>query len=76
MKTINISISDNEILKFGLKSEKLSFSDLVKIIRNEIMNDNLLKSIELAEKYGLSNISLDEINQEVKRVRLDAKNRH
>ncbi|MFY8190804.1 MAG: hypothetical protein ACOVK9_07545 [Bacteroidia bacterium] len=76
MKTINISISDNEIIKFGLKSEKLSFSDLVKIIRNEIMNDNLLKSIELAEKYGLSNISLDEINQEVKRVRLDAKNRH
>ncbi len=37
--------------------------------------ENLNKSVHLAEKYGLSSMSMDEITEEVKAVR-NAKNRH
>ncbi len=75
MRTLNISISDLEYNKFGLKNEKLSFSELLEIINKELQKLNLRKSVELAEKYDLSKLSMDEITDEVKATR-NAKNRH
>lgn len=75
MRTLNISISDIEYDKFGLKSEELSFSELLEIVNKELQKLNLRKSAELAEKYDLSKLSMDEITEEVKAVR-DAKNRN
>ncbi len=74
MRTINVSISEVEFNKFGLKNNKLTFSDLVDIISREIARQNLRKSVELAEKYGLSEMTIEEINKEVKAVRKNAKN--
>ncbi|HET8837790.1 MAG TPA: hypothetical protein VFM82_02225 [Flavobacteriaceae bacterium] len=74
MRTINISISEVEFNKFGLKSDKFSFSDLIGIIRNELTKQRLNESIELAEKYGLSQMTMDEISEEVKAVRKNAQN--
>lgn len=37
------------------------------------MKFNLRKSVELAEKYNLSKLSMDEISEEVKSVRSNAK---
>ena len=65
MKTLNISISDLEYNKFGLKNEKLSFSELLEIVNKEMQKLNLRKSVELAEKYGLSKLTADEINDEI-----------
>jgi hypothetical protein len=76
MKTLNISISDLEYNKFGLKNEKLSFSELLEIVNKEMQKLNLRKSVELAEKYGLAKLTTDEINDEIKSVRKNAKNRH
>lgn len=76
MRTINISISDLEFNKFGLKSDKLSFSELVDIISKELSKQTLEECVELAEKYGLSKMTMDEITQEVKAVRRNAKTRH
>jgi hypothetical protein len=76
MKTLNISISDLEYNKFGLKNEKLSFSELLEIVNKEMQKLNLRKSVELAEKYGLSKLTADEINDEIISVRKNAKNRH
>jgi len=76
MRTLNISISDIEYNKFGLKSEKLSFSELLEIANKELQKLNLRKSVELAEKYNLSKLSMDEITDEVKAVRKNAKNSH
>jgi predicted CopG family antitoxin len=76
MKTLNISISDLEYNKFGLKNEKLSFSELLEIVNKEMQKLNLRKSVELAEKYGLAKLTTDEINDEIKLVRKNAKNRH
>ncbi|MGZ3874789.1 MAG: hypothetical protein ACXVJD_17855 [Mucilaginibacter sp.] len=74
MRTLNISISDIEYNKFGLQNDQLSFSDFVDLISNELSRQNLVKSVELAEKYGLSQLTMDEINKEVQAVRHNAKN--
>ena len=69
MKSLNISISDIEFNKFGIKKESLSFSELVEIINRELIRQNLDKCLELAEKFGLSSMTMDEISQAVKAVR-------
>ncbi len=76
MKTLNISISDIEYNKFGLKNENLSFSELLEIVNREMQKLNLRKSVQLAEKYGLSKLTTDEINGEITLVRKNAKNRN
>ena len=76
MKTIKISISELEFNKFGLQSTDFTFSEWVDIISRELAKQRLEQSIELAEKYGLSNMTMDEITEEVKAARKNAKNNH
>ena len=76
MRTLNVSISDIEFNKFGIKNDKLNFTDFVDIVSKELTRQNLNMCIDLAEKYGLSKMSMDEITNEVKAVRSDAKNRN
>ncbi len=76
MRTLNISISDIEYNKFGLKQEKLAFSDFIDLVSKELMRQNLNKCLELADKYGISKITMEEITNEVKAVRQNAKNRN
>jgi predicted CopG family antitoxin len=76
MRTLNISISDIEYSKFGLKNDKLTFSDFIDIVSKELTRQNLDKCLELADKYGISKMSMDEITDEVKAVRQNAKNRN
>ncbi|PKQ69311.1 hypothetical protein Rain11_1356 [Raineya orbicola] len=75
MKTLNVSISEVEFNKFGIGKENITFTELVELISREIMRQNLHKCVELAEKYGLSSMTMDEISEEVKAVR-NAKNSH
>lgn len=75
MRTLNISISEVAFNKFGIKKDNLTFTEFVDLISKELMRQNLSKCVELAEKYGLSSLTMDEISEEVKAVR-DAKNRH
>ncbi len=74
MRTLNVSISDIEYSKFGIKNDKLSFTDFIEIVSKELSRQNLSKCIELANKYGLSKMTMDEITDEVKAVRQNAKN--
>ena len=76
MRTLNVTISEIEYNKFGLKDEKLNFTDFIELVSKELMRQNLNKCVELAHKYGLSKMTMDEISNEVKAVRKDAKNRH
>lgn len=69
VKSLNISISDIEFNKFGLKKDNLSFSELVDIINRELIRQNLDKCLELSEKFDLSSMTMDEISNEVKAVR-------
>ena len=76
MKTISVSISDIEFNRFGLKSDNISFSDFLDIVSRELSKQRLNESIQLAKKFGISGLSMDEITNEVKAVRENAENRH
>jgi hypothetical protein len=76
MRTLNVSISEIEYNKFGIKNDKLTFTDFVDIVSKELTRQNLNKCLELAEKYGLSKMTMEEITNEVKAVRQNAKNRN
>jgi len=73
MRTINISISDIEFSKFGIKSENLNFTEFIELVTKELTRQNLNKSLELAEKYGISQMTMEDITNEVKAVRGNAK---
>jgi DNA-binding FrmR family transcriptional regulator len=72
MKMLNVTISDIEYDKFGIKSEILTFSDFIDIVNKELMRRNLNECIELADKYGLSSMSMEEISNEVNAIRNNA----
>lgn len=74
MRTLNISISDIEFNKLGIRKDRLTFSEFVELVKKDLMRQNLNKCIELSEKYGLSSMTMDEISEEVKAVR-NAKSR-
>jgi predicted CopG family antitoxin len=74
MRTLSVSISDLEFSKFGLKKEKLAFSDLLDLVSKELMKKKLNDSVELAAKYNLSGMRMEDISKEVKAVRKNAKN--
>lgn len=76
MRTLNVSISDTEFNKFGLQQEELTFTSLITLIRRQLMRENLNKCVKLADKYGLSKMTMDEISEEVKAVRQHAKSRN
>ena len=74
MRTLSVEISDIEFNKFGIKDNNLNFTDFVDIVSRELTRQNLIKCVELGEKYGLSKMTMDEITNEVKAVRRNAKN--
>lgn len=76
MRTLNVTISDIEYGKFAIPSEQLNFTDFIDIISRELMRQNLNRSVALAEKYGLSSMTMEEITNEVKAVRKNAKSCH
>lgn len=69
MKSVNIQISDFEFNQLGLNKNTLSFSELVDIIGKKITKQTLEKSIQLSNKYGLSEMTMQEINDEIKAYR-------
>jgi len=46
----------------------------VDIVSRELSRQNLAKTVELAEQYGLSKMTMEEISNEVKTVRNNAAN--
>lgn len=72
MKTIQIKISETDIQKYNLRNREIKFTDLVDLISVEYARKALLECNEIAEQEGLSAMTMDEINAEIKAVR-DAK---
>ncbi len=73
MKSVSVQISDFEFNQLGLNKNTLSFSELIEIIEKKITKQRLEKSIQLANKYGLSKMTMEEIDDEIKAHR-NAKN--
>jgi hypothetical protein len=62
-----------EYTKFGITNNVLSFTDFVDIISKELMKENLEAAVTMADTYGLSSMTMEEITTEVKAVRQNAK---
>ena len=76
MRTLNVTISDIEYNKFGIQKDSFSFTDFIDLVSKELAKQNLNKCLELANKYGFSSMSMDEITTEIKAVRKNAKSRN
>lgn len=72
MRTVQIKISETDFQKFNLGSGEIKFTDLVELISREYARKALLACNEIAKQVGLSEMTMDEINAEIKAVR-DAK---
>ncbi|PGH39836.1 MAG: hypothetical protein CRN43_06695 [Candidatus Nephrothrix sp. EaCA] len=75
MKIIHVEISDEEFNKLRLKSDRLTFPDLLEIVRRAPIRQKLEDVVDLSEKCGLSKMKMRDITREVKAVR-DGKNSH
>lgn len=73
MRTLNVSISDKEYNQLGLTDDKLSFPEFVNIVSKELVRQAMEDSLNIAEKHGLSQMTMEEITQEVKAARKHAK---
>lgn len=73
MRTLKISISELEYNKFGFPNDQLSFTDFIDLVSRELSRQTLNNSVKLAEKLGLAKLSMDDITNEVKAVRKNAK---
>lgn len=74
MRTINISISESECKRYGIKREHWLMDEFIELVGKEINRRALKRSLELAEKSNLDSLSMGQITKEVKAVRKHAKN--
>jgi len=69
MKTISVQLSDIEYRTLGLTKNVFFFSEIANLIEQQVARQALIRSVELAEKNGLSSMTMDEINAEIKAAR-------
>jgi len=62
-------LSETDFQKYNLASREIKFTDLVEMISQEYAREALLACNEIAKKVGLSKMTMDEINAEIKVVR-------
>jgi hypothetical protein len=62
-------MSDVEYNTFGLSKDVFYFSEIANLIERQVARQALRRSVELAEKYGISSMTMDEISAEVNAVR-------
>jgi len=72
MRIVQIKVSETDFRKYNLGEGEIKFTDLVEMISREYARKALLACNEIAEQVGLSKMTMDEINAEIKAVR-DAK---
>ncbi len=72
MQTIQIKISNTDFQKYNFGNKEIKFTDLVDLISQEYARKALLECNAIAEQKGISKMTMDEIDAEIKAVR-DAK---
>jgi hypothetical protein len=74
-RTLSVAISEQDFNQLAFTSENVTYEELVKKIKKQLALAALRQVQETAEQAGLSAMTLDEINAEIKAAR-DAKRRH
>jgi hypothetical protein len=67
-------VSEKDFQKYNLGEDEIKFSDLVEAISLEYAKKALLECNDIARQVGLSEMTMEEIEAEIKAAR-DAKNR-
>ena len=62
---VQLLVSKRDYLKYGLNSGTINFSKLKENILQELFQKSIEKSLRIARKTGLSEMTLDEINTEI-----------
>lgn len=75
MKLLNVPIDEFEYAKLGLTSDTISFRELKEKLNIDYAKEAFIQCNDIAERTGLSQLSLDDINAEINAVR-NAKNSH
>ena len=76
MRTLNVSISDLDYKKYGIRKDTLSFPDFLDLVNRKMAQETLKECVKQAEIAGLSEMTMDEIDEEIRAVRKNAKARH
>lgn len=69
MRTVQIKVSESDFKKYNLGSDEIKFTDLVELISREYARKSLLDCNEIAKQVGLSKMTMEEINAEIRAVR-------
>jgi len=70
MRTIQLKLNESDLLKYNIEAQnEINFVDLVEKLSLYFARKALLECNEIAEKTGLSNLTEQEINDEIKAVR-------
>lgn len=69
MKTIKVKVSEKDVLKYNLTDAEISFGDMVDLISREYAKEALIECNKIAKNTELSEMTLDDINAEIKAVR-------
>ena len=72
MKTLELTVNENDYTKFFGGKKKISFSEIKTKIESDIFQRTLEQSIILAKEAGLDKMSLEDINKEIESVRNSA----
>jgi hypothetical protein len=69
MKTIKVQLSEVEYNAFGMSKDLFAFSEFADIIERHLAKQAMCRCVALAQQHGLSSMTLDEINAEIKSAR-------
>ena len=76
MRTLNVSISDIEFNKFGLKQEQLTFTDILDLVSQELMRQQLNQCFGLSENKQILNMLSNAIKPKTAEANKKAKKKH
>jgi hypothetical protein len=62
-------MSDVEYSALGVSKNSFFFSEIADLVEQQMARQALRRSVEMAEKNGLSSMTMDEINAEINAVR-------
>ena len=73
MKTISLQIPDADFNLLGLTKEQMLYSDFKDILERQFVLRAMDNCLKIAKETGLSEMTLEQINAEIKAVRDERK---
>ena len=74
MKTLTVEMPDDEYVKLGIKSPAIAYDELMRKVKQQELMELLDRANRTAKKYGLADMSDEELNTIINDVRLEMKN--